>query len=80
MIAQGPTPVGVTSAQITILSVTFDLTAHTYAVNYMLAGGVTQSARGNIPAALQNALAAHAVGAVEAAVGWAAGSSSVVQP
>lgn len=80
MIAQGPTPVGVTSNQITILSVSFDLTAHTYVVTYMLAGGVLQSKGGAIPAALQTALETHAQGVVEAAVGWSAGSSSVVTP
>lgn len=86
MILQGPSLAtvqaaipAVTSAQLTVQNVTFDLVAHVYYVTY-IAGGAQQTVSGAIPVALQTALENHALRVAESAQGWAPNSATVVTP
>lgn len=71
---QGGLPVPVVPAQqsatIAVFSIAFDLTAHTYTINFgSPAGGDVQTDQGTIPPALQTALENHCQARVEAKLG-----------
>jgi hypothetical protein len=67
-----PVP-AVTSAQITVYAISFDLQNHTFLMQYGVQGsGVgTQIDQGNLPGALQTALENHCKARVEAVLGIA---------
>ena len=87
MIILGPTAAIVTPAsnvatspQPTVYGISFDLVNHTFSIVYGDTGTTRRQVTGAIPGALQTAIETHCQRQIENDQGWAANSSSVVQP
>lgn len=82
MILTGPNPVVVVPSNTAVRArIVFDLDFHTYTVLWAPQGSPTEKqVSGAIPGALQTALENHVKTTIEAAEGWANGSSTITTP